>query len=534
MCGIVGFVNFAAQLDQDRKKWITHALLVDQLRGMDSTGIAMLPKRYPNDKNAPALKSYKKALAASDFIQMERAQNILKDADVCRFIMGHNRYATTGSKDNDNFAHPFLYKEVTAIHNGTLTNRIGLRHTHVVDSAAIAMELAELQPEEYPAMLGDLRGAYTLVWYNAVNNHVYFARNDERPLVFCRGFDGDTLFFASEEWMIEWVMGRLDPNALDYSKKGVIDMWEMPKDMLHAIDLSKDDLEIVTTKYKGWVEPPKVVNKHQPAKNNMGFYGNGGGYGSNAYPYDDVPFNQGKSANMGPITTPIILPAPEKCPYKVGDPLHADTWDYVPNEQKKQKGGKIVGEAYDWPEVTFVVPNVTKHKYEKLHKEWMEWTEAIEEEPESKENESDIEQIFLVGEVTCVSPGKNRESWVVNIKPKSVVVEFVVTPLEEQIEDIEEELPEKQPQARSTTKGSGILNAAFSWNIAGRACTLNEWLLAVKDGCFNCSDSLFRQHHDAIVWHSSIVDEKEVLVPICGTCHGILRKSDYKNMGFKT
>ena len=116
-----------------------------------------MPKQYVNDA-IPTHRSYKKALSASDFLQVGTTQSILSDAPNCRFVMGHNRFATQGGKDNDNHAHPFCYKEITAIHNGTLTDRTGLNHSHTVASAAITMQLGDIKPNEYTDLLSTLRG----------------------------------------------------------------------------------------------------------------------------------------------------------------------------------------------------------------------------------------------------------------------------------------------------------------------------------------------------------------------------------------
>ncbi len=508
MCGIVGFVSFDKVVELDRRKWIEHALLVDQLRGIDSTGLSIIPKQYMNSP-IPEIKTYKRALAAADYLQLAGCKDILADSSTCKFIMGHNRFATQGSKDDDNFAHPFSFGEITAMHNGTLTSRTGLSHTHAVDSAAITMELAELQPDKYTELLATIQGAYTLVWYNAANHHIYLARNDKRPLYCAKAYKGTTMFFASEEWMITWLMDRISIVALDTNGKGETDVWSMATDTLLSIDLNKTEWNFEEEKYTGYIEPPRKTNIDYGKHFNL--------YGNDYY--DDMP--------------KVALPA-DKCPYKIGDLVFADDWEYVKTSNNSRKGGKIQGVSYDFPEVIFVAPNITKSKYESLHKEWMEWKNAIAD-VEQKDDPSDVEEVFLIGEITCISGVKKQNKWIVNLKPKSVHVDFIVTSLDDILEDIEDigEIEEKQSQARISTKkkGTGGTDYTNIWSVAHKKVEKEEWLAAVASGCGYCTMDLYVKDHDTIVWKSYIEHGEEKLVPICKPCSDFLFKSDRKETG---
>lgn len=175
------------------KNIFTSLLYIDELRGEHSTGIAAI------DKNSNVA-VYKKALKASDFIQLKGYGNTIAKAD--RILMGHNRYATMGARD-DNNAHPFTHGSITLMHNGTLTNKHQVNRcnaTFCTDSETIAWAL---DTDDAVQVLERLEGAYALVWYDSVDRVLHFARNEERPLYI--GKLGRDLVWASEKAMLELV-----------------------------------------------------------------------------------------------------------------------------------------------------------------------------------------------------------------------------------------------------------------------------------------------------------------------------------------
>jgi hypothetical protein len=53
-----------------------------------------------------------------------------------------------------------------------------------------------------------LEGGYSLVWHDANESTVNFARNDDKPMYMCWGPEKESLFWASEPGMLHWLMVR--------------------------------------------------------------------------------------------------------------------------------------------------------------------------------------------------------------------------------------------------------------------------------------------------------------------------------------
>lgn len=221
MCGLVGIAS--SNLIVGDRNIFTSLLYIDEIRGEHSTGVCAVDK----DGNAHV---YKRALKASDFIQLKGYASVLSKGD--KVLMGHNRYATMGARD-DNNAHPFTHGTVTLMHNGTLTNKHAVNKctaTFGTDSETIAYSLAT---DDVVQVLERLEGAYALVWYDDADEVLHFARNDERPLYL--GRIGNDLVWASEKAMLELVA--------EHHKKTLSDVQLLPVGKLVMFDikgLSKD------------------------------------------------------------------------------------------------------------------------------------------------------------------------------------------------------------------------------------------------------------------------------------------------------
>ena len=204
MCGIVGLVTLK-KIDQciARRNWFEKALFVDTLRGKDSTGVALIPHNLDHD-----IVTHKKAMPAPDYLELKVTDALFKDIDEYSCVIGHNRWATMGGV-SAHTAHPFTHGDITMVHNGTMDYWGGLdKKKFDVDSEAICYELSVRNTK---SVLEDLDGAYALVWYDASDNTMHFARNKERPFHFAFSKDKQTMLYASEAWMID----KLVPASLD-------------------------------------------------------------------------------------------------------------------------------------------------------------------------------------------------------------------------------------------------------------------------------------------------------------------------------
>jgi len=202
MCGIVGVLSDEGFIkSKERKDFFVQGLYVDALRGWDSTGFFLAPRREEND-----LIIKKRAYQACDFLDLGSVQNSLRDFGNYKAAIGHNRAATVG-KVTHKTAHPFNHGDITLVHNGTLNTTIGLpeQHLFAVDSEVIANAFDKESPED---IIPELQGAFALIWHNRKDGTISIARNDERPLSFATVKDEKTVLLASEYRMLDWLASR--------------------------------------------------------------------------------------------------------------------------------------------------------------------------------------------------------------------------------------------------------------------------------------------------------------------------------------
>ena len=473
MCGIVGFINTDTTLQNSRWKWIEQALYVDQLRGVHSTGLVVQNKPDFSSQVWPDVTTYKKAVRASDFLQLETTQNVLFHSDTARVVIGHNRSATRGDKDKDSFAHPFTFGATSLVHNGTLMSDHGLTHRAPVDSCNIAHELAHTTEDKYTDVLSSLDGAFALVWNNSENKKVYITRNSQRPLYVARAYNNKTLFFASEDWMITFLLNRINPTALDEASAGYWDMWEIPELSLLSIDYTKDTIDIETEEYKEY-EPPKHFS---------GVSGNHANYNFAA------------------------------CPYKIGDVLFSEEWAYEPNDKRKGQG-KIVGKSADFIDVSFVSANMKPKDGFGLMQEVNVWKQSC------MGTEDENVAILLEGEVSSVTAKSTsgKRTWVVTLKPSSLKVESY--DLTEMAKDVIKEEKENTPENKIITLPAPTNTNREGYRIGNLVVSKDEWVKATEDGCHLCGCDLYVADAGHIGWLSVVQGDCafEDLKPLCQSC----------------
>jgi hypothetical protein len=123
--------------------------------------------------------------------------------------IGHNRYKTTGAVNRAN-AHPFEVLDengdvlLVGAHNGTLDNKFEIerqtKDKYDTDSEALFNLMVE--KPNVKAAIGELRGAWSLVWWDATTDTLNFLRNKERPMTYAYTKDRKAIVWASEPWMI--------------------------------------------------------------------------------------------------------------------------------------------------------------------------------------------------------------------------------------------------------------------------------------------------------------------------------------------
>ena len=278
MCGIVGVLTteMNSVTNNPVNRFFGQALFADTLRGDDSTGMFLLD--HQQKMKTPEV--FKRALAAPDFLQLRRTNNLLRDSNDWRIMIGHNRAATKGGVHNHT-AHPFQVDNITMVHNGTIWNHRGLPqgNSFDVDSEAICHAISEQGIEETVAHID---GAFTLVYHDAEDDSINFVRNDERPLAIAKVKGKDTILLSSEGNMLQWLAIRngLSLEQIVIPKPGELFTYWVHKD------------------WKEWATNPTVKNiklREKPKK--VAYNDYGGGYGS-SYGND-----YGKKSNAGTGTT---------------------------------------------------------------------------------------------------------------------------------------------------------------------------------------------------------------------------------------
>ena len=223
MCGIVGMITTDNKSVIDKRKFMRQALIIDTLRGDDSTGIF-----YKNRENEGDAGWYKAVVDGYQFVETDDYEKIAQKMGDYWFMVGHNRAATVGAVDVKG-AHPFQESGVTLVHNGTLRGTYDLpKSQHQlgvgVDSHALCHNIALVEPDAVgEEVISKINGAFTLIWHDSRDGSLNIVRNDERPLHIAQSMLHDTLYFTSEAKQLMWLNERITLGIGDvfYPEPGV-------------------------------------------------------------------------------------------------------------------------------------------------------------------------------------------------------------------------------------------------------------------------------------------------------------------------
>lgn len=208
MCGIIGLYGDDLNVSvQDKKNFIIEGAIADTVRGYEATGIFSVPRNLKYDPS----RIYKKAIAGYDFAQLKQFNKVVDQMGQSIAMVVHNRASTRGHGSVDSNAHPFRFGNITLVHNGTVTNAFQLVATKDrpenihVDSACVAHAFNHESADD---MLPRLQGGYSLVWHDASDNSMHFARNDAKPMFLAFDAKYQVIYFGSELRMVLWLADR--------------------------------------------------------------------------------------------------------------------------------------------------------------------------------------------------------------------------------------------------------------------------------------------------------------------------------------
>lgn len=213
MCGIVGFISNETEADEKEKySFFEKAIILDTIRGRDSTGIFCAPK--VQDKNLYGGTPFWAKIVAEghEFVKTDNWKQAFSQGTApYKYVVGHNRSATKGGVSIKT-AHPFQEPPITLVHNGTLVSTYNLEKSQAQanalnDSHTICINLAIAK--DPIKVLELLDGAFTLVWHDARDDSLNMARNTQRPLHLAKARKKDTLYFCSEGEMLYWINDRV-------------------------------------------------------------------------------------------------------------------------------------------------------------------------------------------------------------------------------------------------------------------------------------------------------------------------------------
>lgn len=193
MCGLVCAIGSLTSADE---KVFAQLLIVDSLRGTDSTGVASVISDGSHSICKAVGNPYELLESRAFTRTMLGAQRVL---------MGHNRYATQGAVNKRN-SHPFEFDSLIGMHNGTIRNKYSLEDAKdfVVDSENV---YHHIEKKGLRDAVNTIDGAYALIWWDKEEEMLNVLRNVERPLCAVEDDKGN-FWFCSEGWMLEGVLSR--------------------------------------------------------------------------------------------------------------------------------------------------------------------------------------------------------------------------------------------------------------------------------------------------------------------------------------
>jgi len=253
MCGIVSVTSFRkGGLFSYHMEIFKQLLIVDSVRGEDGTGAFTVNR----NKKVSVAKVHGNPF---NFLNNPEGVSFMHNSlERGISIVGHNRAATRGQVNSEN-AHPFWYKDIVLVHNGTLNNHQNFpqwkEHNLTVDSSLVPILLWD---HTYEEVFERISGAFAFVFYDKRSERLNFIRNKERPLYMGYNEDEDVLVLSSERGAMEWICNR---NRIK------LEIEEVYPGVMFSVDVFEDGLnwDVKEFKFKELVLPVPQIKTETPA-----------------------------------------------------------------------------------------------------------------------------------------------------------------------------------------------------------------------------------------------------------------------------
>ncbi|AXP07769.1 putative glutamine amidotransferase class-II [Sinorhizobium phage phiM6] len=205
MCGVFGLCG--PGIVQEDLKIFKELGTISQIRGREGAGVWQT--KTTANKHTRFLELWDKSPSSWDEfmeeVEDDKSLKGLMNSTGVDVLMGHVRHPTKGKRTVNN-AHPFVFKSLVGMHNGTLKDK-QYQDDERTDSELLFVDI--IHNGLIPTLRAlDKNSAYTLVIYDREKQVLRFTRNTKRPLSFAILHDRSVLYWASEADMLKLVLNR--------------------------------------------------------------------------------------------------------------------------------------------------------------------------------------------------------------------------------------------------------------------------------------------------------------------------------------
>ena len=252
MCGLFG--GYSTTLSVSETDRIAELGFASVTRGIDSTGIITCVRKGKRIE----IRSRKDVGNAVSFLTQKENRDILYANDTF-LIVGHARAATSGFVNRNN-AHPIQVNHIVGCHNGTIHAFAPKpRDAHKTSDSRVLFNLIATHGLE-DALRQAWTGAYAISYIDTSKQTLNFIRNKDRPLWFMYQKGNQTLYWASERRILDFM-------ANGYYGVSFENAVLIPENELITFDLKHKHLHAKATKIHPFIQPttPHTVISQTPS-----------------------------------------------------------------------------------------------------------------------------------------------------------------------------------------------------------------------------------------------------------------------------